>query len=47
MLSNVAVFLTLEMLIFLLKEIFSDYIANGSSMYVTMLNASKAFDSES
>ena len=33
-----------EMLIFLLKEIFRDYIANGSSMYVTMLDASKAFD---
>ena len=25
-----------EMLIFILKEIFRDYIANGSSMYVTM-----------
>ena len=33
-----------EMLIFLLKDIFRDYIANGSSMYVTMLDASKAFD---
>ena len=32
-----------EMLIFLLKELFRHYIANGSSMYVTMLNASKAF----
>ena len=32
-----------EMLIFLLNEIFRDYIANGSSMYVTMLDASKAF----
>ena len=32
------------MLIFLLKDIFRDYIANGSSMYVTMLDASKAFD---
>ena len=32
------------MLIFLLKEIFRDYIANGSSMYVTILDASKAFD---
>ena len=33
-----------EMLIFLLKELFRHYIANGSSMYVTMLDASKAFD---
>ena len=33
-----------EMLIFLLKELFRNYIANGSSMYVTMLDASKAFD---
>ena len=33
-----------EMLIFLLKELFQHYITNGSSMYVTMLNASKAFD---
>ena len=33
-----------EMLIFLLKELFRLYIANGSSMYVTMLDASKAFD---
>ena len=33
-----------EMLIFILKEMFRDYIANGSSMYVTMLYASKAFD---
>ena len=32
------------MLIFLLKELFRHYIANGSSMYVTMLDASKAFD---
>ena len=32
------------MLIFLLKELFRNYIANGSSMYVTMLDASKAFD---
>ena len=32
------------MLIFLLKEFFRNYIANGSSMYVTMLDASKAFD---
>ena len=31
-----------EMLIFLLKELFRHYIANGSSMYVTMLDASKA-----
>jgi len=29
------------MLIFLLKERFRNYIANGSSMYVTMLEASK------
>ena len=28
-----------EMLIFLLKELFRNYIANGSSMYVTMLDA--------
>ena len=33
-----------EMLIFLLNELFRHYIANGSSMYVTMLDASKAFD---
>ena len=33
-----------EMLIFLLKELFRHYIANGSSMYVTMLDVSKAFD---
>ena len=33
-----------EMVIFLLKELFRHYIANGSSMYVTMLDASKAFD---
>ena len=33
-----------EMLIFLLKELFRHYIATGSSMYVTMLDASKAFD---
>ena len=33
-----------EMLIFLLKELFRNYFANGSSMYVTMLDASKAFD---
>ena len=33
-----------EMLIFLLKELFRHYIANGSSMYVIMLDASKAFD---
>ena len=33
-----------EMLIFLLKELFRHYIANGSSIYVTMLDASKAFD---
>ena len=32
------------MLIFLSKELFRHYIANGSSMYVTMLDASKAFD---
>ena len=31
------------MLIFLLK-LFRNYIANGSSMYVTMLDASKTFD---
>ena len=33
-----------EMFIFLLKELFQNYIANGSSMYVTMLAAFKAFD---
>ena len=32
------------MLIFLLKELFRHYIANGLSIYVTMLDASKAFD---
>ena len=32
-----------EMLI-LLKELFQHYIVNGSSMYVTILDASKAFD---
>ena len=32
------------MLIFLLKQLFRHYIAIGSSMYVTMLDASKAFD---
>ena len=33
-----------EMIIFLLKELFRNYIANGSSIYVTMLDASKAFN---
>ena len=33
-----------KMLIFLLKEIFRHYIAIGSSMYVTVLDASMAFD---
>ena len=33
-----------EMLIFLLKELFRQYTANGSSVYVSMLAASKAFD---
>ena len=28
----------------MLKELFRNYIANGSSMYVTMVDASKAFD---
>ena len=32
------------MLTFLLKELFRHCIANDSSMYVTMLDASKAFD---
>ena len=32
------------MLIFLLKELFQHYIADSSSTYVTMLDASKAFD---
>ena len=32
------------MLIFLLKELFRHYIANGSFMYVIMLDASKAID---
>ena len=32
------------MLIFLLKEFFRHNIVNGSSMYVTILDASKAFD---
>jgi len=32
------------MLIYLLKEMFRHDIANGSSMYVTMVDASKAFD---
>ena len=33
-----------EMLIFLLKELFRHYIAKGSAMYVTMLDASKVFE---
>ena len=33
-----------EMPIFLLQELFRHYIANGSSMYFTMLDASNAFD---
>ena len=32
------------MLIFLLKELFQNYITNGSCMYVSMLDAYKAFD---
>ena len=32
------------MLIFILKEMFRGCIANGSSLHVTMLDASKAFD---
>ena len=36
---------SIEMLIFLLKKPFRNYIiVNGSSMYVTMLDISKAFD---
>ena len=32
-----------DMLTFLLKELFQHYIANSSSMYVTMLDASETF----
>ena len=32
------------MVLYLLKELFWNHIANGSSMYVTMLDASRTFD---
>ena len=38
------IFNSTEMLIFLFQELFQHHIANGSSIYVNMVDASKAFD---